>query len=87
MRPKRSKYKRVFEHLFSFLGYKLFDLKETKKEVLVILKKVGHSKCPACGSDHTTIEETYTRTIRDLNLRQKQATSNLKRIKSVFLRI
>ena len=75
MRPKRSKYKRVFEHLFSFLGYKLFDLKETKKEVLVILKKVGHSKCPACGSDHTTIEETYTRTIRDLNLRQK--TSNI----------
>ena len=75
MRPKRSKYKRVFEHLFSFLGYKLFDLKETKKEVLVILKKVGHSKCPACGSDHTTIEETYTRTIHDLNLRQK--TSNI----------
>ena len=71
MKTKRSKYKRVFEHLFSFLGYKLFDLKEIKKEVLVILKKVGPSKCPACGSDHTTIEETYTRVIRDLNLRQK----------------
>ena len=71
MRTKRSKYKRVFEHLYSFQGYKLFDLKETKKEVLVILKKVGSSKCPICGSDHTIIEEAYTRTIRDLNLRQK----------------
>lgn len=75
MKTKRSKYKRVFEHLFSFQGYKLFDLKETKKDVFVILEKVGPYKCPVCGSDQTTIEETYTRVIRDLNLRQK--TSNL----------
>jgi len=75
MKTKRSKYKRVFENLFSFPGYKLFDLKETKNDVLVILEKVGTSKCPVCGSDQTTIEETYTRVIRDLNLRQK--TSNI----------
>ena len=75
MNNKRSKYKRVFENLFSFPGYKLFDLKENENDILVILKKVGTSKCPVCGSDQTTIEETYTRTIRDLNLRQK--TSNI----------
>ncbi len=75
MKTKRCKYKRVFENLFSFPGYKLFDLKETKNDVLVILEKVGTSKCPVCGSDQTTIEETYTRVIRDIDLRQK--TSNI----------
>jgi len=71
MKTKRCKYKRVFENLFSFPGYKLFDLKETKNDVLVILEKVGTSRCPICGSDQTTIEETYTRVIRDIDLRQK----------------
>jgi len=75
MRIKRSKYKLVFEHLYSFHGYILLDLVETKTDVLVILKKVGTSKCPMCGSDHVVIEETFTRKIRDLNLRQK--TSNI----------
>jgi transposase len=75
MKTKRSKYKHVFENLFSFPGYKLFDLTENENDVLVILEKVGISKCPVCGSDQTTIEETYTRVIRDLNLRQK--TSNI----------
>ena len=51
MKTKRSKYKRVFEKLFSFPGYKLFDLEETQNEVLVILEKVGISKCPECGAD------------------------------------
>jgi hypothetical protein len=45
--------------LFSFPGYKLFDLKETKNDVLVILEKVGTSKCPVCGSDQTTIEPEF----------------------------
>ena len=59
MKTKRSKFKRVFENLFSFPGYKLFDLKETKNDVLVILEKVGTSKCPVCGSDQTTIEPEF----------------------------
>jgi transposase len=75
MRPKRIKFKQVFENLFLFTGYKLFDLKKTENDVLVILEKVGTAKCPICGSDQTTTEETYTRVIRDLNLRQK--TSNI----------
>ena len=72
MNPKRSKYETVFRNLFFFTGYKLSDLKDTENQVLVILGKTGPPKCPQCGSVHGHIEESYTRIVRDLNLRQKQ---------------
>ena len=72
MNPKRSKYETVFRNLFSFPGYKLSDLKDTENQVLVILGKTGPPKCPRCGSVHGHIEESYTRIVRDLNLRHKQ---------------
>ena len=73
MKRKRSKYEIVFKHLFFFPGYKITDIQDTENQVYIFLKKVGHSKCPQCGSADSRIEESYTRIVRDLNLRDKQS--------------
>jgi len=73
MKRKRSKYETVFKNLFFFSGYKITDIRDTKNQVLIILKKVGLSQCPQCGSVNSQIEESYTRIVRDLNLRNKQS--------------
>jgi transposase len=73
MKRKRSKYETVFKHLFFIPGYKITDLQDTENQVYVSLKKVGQSKCPQCGSVTNHIEESYTRIVRDLNLRNKQS--------------
>jgi len=73
MKRKRSKYETVFKNLFFVPGYKITDIRDTETQVYIILKKVGHSKCPQCGSINNHIEESYTRIVRDLNLRNKQS--------------
>jgi len=73
MKRKRSKYKIVFKNLFFVPEYKITDLQDTDDRVFVSLKKVGPSKCPQCGSVSNQIEESYTRIVRDLDLRNKQS--------------
>ena len=73
MKRKRSKYEVVFKNLFFVPGYKITDLQDTDDRVFVSLKKVGLSKCPQCGSVSNQIEESYTRIVRDLDLRNKQS--------------
>jgi len=73
MKRKRSKYEVVFKNLFFVPGYKITDLQDTDNRVFVSLKKVGPSKCPQCGSVDSHIEESYTRIVRDLDLRNKQS--------------
>ncbi len=73
MKRKRSKYETVFKNLFFVPGYKITDIQDTGDQVYIILEKVGSSKCPQCGSVNNHIEESYTRIVRDLNLRNKQS--------------
>jgi transposase len=63
----------IFRNLFDFRGYKLCDAIEDERGITLFLhctRKTGD--CPCCGKRCSSIEDTYTRTIRDLNLGPKK---------------
>jgi transposase len=69
----RLKLSPIFRNLFDFRGYKLCDAIEDARGITLFLhctRKTGD--CPGCGKRCSSIEDTYTRTIRDLNLGSKK---------------
>jgi hypothetical protein len=63
----------IFRNLFDFRGSKLCDLHEAEDGITLFLHcthKTG--VCPGCGTRCSSIEDTYTRTIRALNLGQRK---------------
>jgi transposase len=63
----------LFRNLFDFRGFKLYDLHEDEQGITLVLhctRKTGD--CPECGTRCSSIEDTYTRRIRDLDLGPKQ---------------
>lgn len=69
----RLKLSPLFRNLFDFRGYKLCDLHESEDEVTLVLDRTRTTAdCPECGKRCSSIEDTYTRRIRDLDLGTKQ---------------
>jgi transposase len=69
----RLKLSPLFRNLFNFRGFKLCDLREDKYQVTLVLDRTRRTaECPVCGKRCSSIEDTYTRRIRDLNLGPKQ---------------
>jgi transposase len=69
----RLKLSPIFRNMFDFRGYKLCDVLEDERGIMLFLcctRKTGD--CPDCGKRCASIEDTYTRTIRDLDLGQKK---------------
>jgi transposase len=69
----RLKLSPLFRNLFKFRGFKLYDLREDKHQVTLVLDRTRRTAdCPVCGKQCSSIEDTYTRRIRDLDLGPKQ---------------
>jgi transposase len=69
----RMKLSPLFRNLFNFRGYTLCDLSEDKHRVTLVLDRTrATADCPVCGKRCSSIEDTYTRRIRDLDLGPKQ---------------
>jgi transposase len=69
----RLKLSPIFRNMFDFHGYKLCDVNDDERGITLFLtctRKTGD--CPECGKRCTFIEDTYTRTIRDLDLGPKK---------------
>ena len=65
----RLKLSPIFRNMFDFHGYKLCDVIDDERRRTLFLtctRKTGD--CPECGKRCSFIEDTYTRTIRDLDL-------------------
>jgi len=63
----------LFRNLFNFRGYTLCDLSEDKHRVTLVFDRTrATADCPVCGKRCSSIEDTYTRRIRDLDLGPKQ---------------
>jgi len=69
----RLKLSPLFRNLFNFRGFKLCGLREDKHRVTLVLDRTRvTADCPVCGKRCSSIEDTYTRRIRDLDLGLKQ---------------
>jgi transposase len=69
----RLKLSPLFRNLFNFRGYTLCDLRGDKYQVTLVLDRTrATADCPVCGKRCSSIEDTYTRRIRDLDLGPKQ---------------
>ena len=69
----RLKLSPLFRNLFNFCGFKLCGLREDKEHVTLVLDRTRKTAdCPICGKRCASIEDTYTRQIRDLDLGPKQ---------------
>ena len=69
----RLKLSPIFRNMFDFRGYNLCDVIEDERGITLFLsctRKTGD--CPDCGKRCSSIEDTYTRTIRDLDLGPKK---------------
>lgn len=63
----------IFRNMFDFHGYKLCDVIDDEQGITLFLtctRKTGD--CPECSKRCSFIEDTYTRTIRDLDLGPKK---------------
>ena len=68
----RMKLSHLFRNLFDFRGFKLCNLREDKHQVTLVLDRTRMTAdCPVCGKRCSSIEGTYTRRIRDLDLGPK----------------
>ena len=68
------KYTKIQDFNF-FLGkdYYVYDIKENKDVVEILVKSSPHSSlCPYCGGESRELHATYVRTIQDTPLRGKQ---------------
>ena len=69
----RLKLSPLFRNLFDFRGYKLCDLYEDEDGVTLVLDRTRTTAdCPICSRRCSSIEDAYTRRIRDLDLGTKQ---------------
>jgi transposase len=69
----RLKLSPLFRDLFDFGGYKLSDICEDDDGITVVLEHTRSTgDCPICGRRCSSIEDIYTRRIRDLDLGPKQ---------------
>jgi transposase len=69
----RLKLSPLFRDLFDFGGYKLGDIYGDVDRITVVLDHTrATANCPICGRRCSSIEDTYTRRIRDLDLGPKQ---------------
>ena len=69
----RLKLSPLFRNLFDFRGFKLCGLREDKHQVTLVLDRTRiTADCPICGKRCGSIEDTYTRQIRDLDLGPKR---------------
>jgi transposase len=69
----RLKLSPLFRDLFDFGGYKLGDIYGDVERITVVLDHThATANCPICGRRCSSIEDTYTRRIRDLDLGPKQ---------------
>jgi transposase len=63
----------IFRNLFDFHGFKLCDLRKDEHGITLVLDRTRMTAdCPVCGKRCASIEDTYTRRIRDLDLGLKQ---------------
>jgi transposase len=70
---RRYKYASVFKELYSFRGYKFNGFFNEKDVFFVFLAKKNKTcKCPSCGKRCRNIEESYKRTLRDIDLGDKK---------------
>lgn len=70
---RRYKYASVFKELYSFRGYKFNGFFNEKDIFFVFLKKKNKTcKCPSCGRRSGNIEDSYKRTLRDIDLSNKR---------------
>jgi transposase len=64
----RCNHTSVIRNLYSFKGFQISQVFLTEKELRIFLKKIRKTGiCPGCGKRCRKIEETYERTVRDLD--------------------
>lgn len=66
---KQGKYRRVFNTLYCFRGFKISGVEQCEGLVLVVLKRSGRRPvCPRCGRTCKKVEGEYVRSVRDHDL-------------------
>jgi transposase len=69
----RLKLSPLFRNLFNFRGYKLCDLREEKHRITLVLNCTRRTgDCPICRRRCSSLEDSYHRRIRDLDLGSKK---------------
>lgn len=66
---KQGKYRRVFNTLYCFRGFKISGVEQCEGLVLVLLKRSKKRPvCPRCGRSCKKVEGEYVRSVRDLDM-------------------
>lgn len=60
--------KRAFKSLFSFHGFKIIDVEYSENSLNVTLDATKSPRCPHCGKFCHRYDETYVRSVRDLDI-------------------
>jgi transposase len=67
------KLSRLFRNLFNFRGYKLCDLREDEQGITLVLNCTRRTgDCPICRRRCSSLEDSYRRRIRDLDIGSKK---------------
>lgn len=73
METKRYEYSKLFKDIYKFSGFKFSKFEIRRNEVRIYLKRTGKTAiCRKCKRRNRIRRESYTRTIRDLNLEPKR---------------
>lgn len=73
MKTKRYKYSTLFKDIYTFRGFRYIQIEIKENLVHIYLKRTRKTAiCRKCGKRNPIVNESYTRTIRDLDLGPKK---------------
>ena len=58
----------AFSSIFSFVGFKIIDLEESKETLIVTLDATELPRCPKCGELCNRYDDVYIRSVNDFHL-------------------
>ena len=82
METKRYEYSKLFKDIYTFSGFKCSKIKYQRNQVDIYLTRTRKTAdCRNCGRRNSVRNESYTRTIRDLDLGPKKCYITFKETK------